>query len=53
MEWGAPQALHILPPPADGVLTLIGDGSPNPKRGQHNPLAQTLISAHELVFTEP
>jgi hypothetical protein len=51
MEWGAPQALHILPPPADGVLTLIGDGSPNPKRGQHNPLAQTgRISEHKPWF---
>jgi hypothetical protein len=41
VAWWAHQALHILPPPADGGLTLIGDGSHQPKRGQHNPLAQT------------
>lgn len=41
VAWWAQQALALLPPPDDGVLTLIGDGSHKPKRGQHNPLAQT------------
>ena len=41
VEWWAQKALNILPPPDDGVLTLIGDSSHTPKRGQHNPLAQT------------
>lgn len=41
VEWWAQQALTLLPPPADGVLTLIGDGSHKPQRGQHTPLAQT------------
>jgi hypothetical protein len=41
VEWWAQQALSLLPPPADGVLTLIGDSSHKPKRGQHTPLAQT------------
>jgi hypothetical protein len=51
VEWWAQQALHILPPPADGVLTLIGDGSHKPKRGQHHPLAQTgRTSAHDPWF---
>jgi hypothetical protein len=51
VEWGAQQALHILPPPDDGVLTLIGDSSHKPKRGQHNPLAQTgRTSEHDPWF---
>jgi hypothetical protein len=40
VEWWAQQALHTLPPPEDGVLTLTGDGSEKPKRGKHNPMAQ-------------
>jgi hypothetical protein len=40
VEWWAQKALHILPPPADGVITLTGDGSDKPKRGTNNPLAQ-------------
>ena len=41
IEWWAQKALTLLPPPDDGVLTLIGDGSHKPKRGQYTPLAQT------------
>jgi hypothetical protein len=40
VAWWAQKALNNLPPPEDGVLTLTGDGSHKPKRGQHNPLAQ-------------
>ena len=29
----AQQAMNVLPPPEDGVLTLTGDGSDKPKRG--------------------
>ena len=36
----AQQAMNVLPPPEDGVLTLTGDGSDKPKRGKQNPLAQ-------------
>jgi hypothetical protein len=51
VEWWAQQALMLLPPPEDGVLTLIGDGSHKPKRGQHNPLAQTgRTSEHDRWF---
>jgi hypothetical protein len=41
VEWWAQQAVHTVPPPSDGVLTLTGDGSEQPKRGTQNPLAQT------------
>lgn len=40
VEWWAHHALETLPPPADGVLTLTGDGSEKPKPGKHNPMAQ-------------
>ena len=40
VEWWAQEALHTLPPPKDGVLYLVGDGSHKPKRGTQNPLAQ-------------
>jgi hypothetical protein len=51
VEWWAQQALTLLPPPEDGVLTLIGDGSHKPKRGPHNPLAQTgRTSEHDPWF---
>jgi hypothetical protein len=39
--WWAHAALSTLPPPEDGVITLTGDGSDKPKRGQKNPIAQT------------
>ena len=34
------EALPTLPPPKDGVLSVVGDGSELPKRGTQNPLAQ-------------
>ena len=40
VEWWVQEALHTLPPPKDGVLYLVGDGSHKPKRGTQNPLAQ-------------
>jgi hypothetical protein len=41
VEWWVQEVLHTLPPPKDGVLYLVGDGSHKPKRGAKNPLAQT------------
>lgn len=32
--------MQTLPPPADRVITLTGDGRDKSKRGKHNPLAQ-------------
>jgi len=40
VEWWVQEALNILPPPTDGTLFLVGDGSEKPKRGTQNPLAQ-------------
>src|SRR5438105_1142694 len=40
VAWWAQEALHTLPPPSDGTLTLVGDGSDKPKRGTQPPLAQ-------------
>ena len=40
VAWWAQQAMNVLPPSEDGVLTLTGDGSDKPKRGKKNPLAQ-------------
>jgi len=40
VDWWAHQAIAVLPPPEDGVLTLTGDGSDKPKKGKKNPLAQ-------------
>jgi hypothetical protein len=40
VEWWAQEALHTLPPPKDGTMYLVGDGSDKPKRGTQNPLAQ-------------
>jgi hypothetical protein len=40
VEWWAQAALATLPPPSDGTLYLVGDGSDKPKRGTQNPLAQ-------------
>ena len=33
VAWWAEEALHTLPPPKDGTLHLVGDGSEKPKRG--------------------
>jgi hypothetical protein len=40
VEWWVQEALNTLPPPKDGHLHLVGDGSDKPKRGTQNPLAQ-------------
>ena len=40
VEWWGQEALNTLPPPKDGTLYLVGDGSVKPKRGMQNPLAQ-------------
>jgi hypothetical protein len=40
VAWWAEEALRNLPPPKDGTLYLVGDGSVKPKRGTQNPLAQ-------------
>lgn len=40
VEWWSQEALATLPPPSDGTLYLVGDGSEKPKRGTQNPLAQ-------------
>jgi hypothetical protein len=39
LEWWVQAALKTLPPPKDGDLHLVGDGSDKPKRGLQNPLA--------------
>jgi hypothetical protein len=39
-EWLASDVIHTLPPPPDGILFEIGDGSHVPKRGAKNPTAQ-------------
>jgi len=41
VAWWLQDALNTLPPPQDGILSLVGDGSENPQRGKHHPLAQT------------
>jgi len=40
VEWWVQEALQTLPPPQDGALYLVGDGSHKPKRGTQNPLGQ-------------
>lgn len=40
VEWWVQEALNTLPPPPDGVLYMVGDGSEKPKCGKKNPLAQ-------------
>src|SRR5262252_2012214 len=40
VAWWVEEALQTLPPPKDGTLHLVGDGSVQPKRGTKNPLAQ-------------
>ena len=41
VDWWVQETLRTLPPPKDGTLYLVGDGSVKPKRGTKNPLAQT------------
>jgi hypothetical protein len=45
--WVADQALPALPPPEDGVLSLVGDSTLQGKRGPKHPVAQkTRLSQH-------
>jgi hypothetical protein len=41
VDWWVREALRTFPPPKDGTLSLVGDGSVNSKRGAHNPLTHT------------
>jgi hypothetical protein len=40
LEWWVQEAFNALPPPQDGTLHLVGDGSVKPKRGTQHPVAQ-------------
>ena len=40
VAWWVAEALQALPPPEDGTLHLVGDGSVKPKTGDANTLAQ-------------
>jgi Transposase DDE domain len=40
VEWWVQEAFNTLPPPKDGTLSLVGDGSVKPKRGMQHPVAQ-------------
>jgi Transposase DDE domain len=40
VEWWVQEAFNALPPPQDGTLHLVGDGSVKPKRGTQHPVAQ-------------
>ena len=40
VAWWVEEALQTVPPPKDGTLYLVGDGSVKPKRGTKTPLAQ-------------
>jgi hypothetical protein len=40
VAWWGQEALNTLPPPKDGPMYLVGDGSHKPQRGTQNPLAQ-------------
>src|SRR6266545_4808792 len=39
VAWWVQEAFNSLPPPSNGVLSLVGDGRDKPKRGTTNPLA--------------
>jgi hypothetical protein len=40
VAWWAEEAIACFPPPADGVVYLVGDGSEKDKRGTRNPVVQ-------------
>jgi Transposase DDE domain len=50
--WFAEQALQAFPPPEDGTLSLVGDSTLKPQRGQKHPVAQQtrLSQHHPYVF---
>ena len=37
LAWGGEEALQTLPPPKDGTLSLVGEGSVKPTGGTRNP----------------
>lgn len=41
VEWWFQEALNTLPPPPDGILSVVGDGSEKSQCGQKHPWAQT------------
>jgi hypothetical protein len=51
-EWESQEALNSVPPPKDGVISLVGDGSHKPKRGTQNSLTQKgrISERHPWVF---
>src|SRR5262249_21451535 len=52
VSWLAQDLLTTLPPPANGILYLFGDGSHADKRGAKNPVAQKgrISQKHPWVF---
>src|SRR5213592_3754969 len=51
VSWFAQDLLVTLPPPANGILYLFGDGSHADKRGTQNPMVQKgRISQHHPWF---
>jgi hypothetical protein len=47
LGWFANQALQALPPPADGIRSLVGDSTLKGKRGPKHPVAhKTRLSQH-------
>ena len=50
--WFADRALQALPPPEDGLLSLVGDSTLKGKRGPTHPVAQKtrLSQHHPYVF---
>jgi hypothetical protein len=40
LTWWADEAIACFPPPPDGVLYVVGDGSEKPKRGTKNAVVQ-------------
>jgi len=51
VSWFAQDLLVTLPPPANGILSLFGDGSHADQRGTKNPVAQKgRISQHHPWF---
>jgi hypothetical protein len=40
VTWWADEAIICFPPPSDGVVYLVGDGSKKDKRGTRNPVVQ-------------
>jgi hypothetical protein len=52
LGWFADRAVQAFPPPADGLLSLVGDSTLKGKRGSKHPVAQNtrLSQHHPSVF---